>query len=88
MTTDNVVQIQSANAKALHQPSLLTSPSTTLQTFGRSNSVHIPQTIDAVRHVPIFGLLPRHLFGCAGRRDPKQDRRRHPRCNRTADLAP
>jgi hypothetical protein len=34
---------QSASTKALHQPSRLTSPATTLQYFGGSNNVHIPQ---------------------------------------------
>jgi hypothetical protein len=40
---DLLFQVQSAIAKALHQPSLLTSPSTTLKYFGGSNNVHIPQ---------------------------------------------
>jgi hypothetical protein len=36
-------QAQSASAKALHQPFLLTSPSTTLQYFGGSNNVQVAQ---------------------------------------------
>jgi hypothetical protein len=36
-------QVQSASAKALHQPSLLISPVTTLQAFGGSNNVHVAQ---------------------------------------------